>query len=93
MAAKGMVIIDENRCKGCGLCVSVCPVHILRLSEDRFNVRGYRPVEVTDPEACIGCAMCATICPDVVFTVYRQKPRRERPVTEEVSQEAPTVRW
>jgi len=73
-----MVIIDEDRCKGCGLCVSVCPVHILKLSEDRFNAKGYRPVEVTDPEACTGCAMCATICPDVVFTVYRQR-RRPRP--------------
>ncbi|HEY76135.1 MAG TPA: 4Fe-4S binding protein [Thermoflexia bacterium] len=73
--AKGMVIIDEDRCKGCGLCVNVCPVHILRLAEGRFNAKGYRPVEVTDPEACTGCAMCATICPDVVFTVYRQRRR------------------
>jgi 2-oxoglutarate ferredoxin oxidoreductase subunit delta len=72
--AKGMVVVD----KGCGLCVTVCPAHILHLAEDRFNAKGYRPIEVTAPEACTGCAMCATICPDVVFTVYRQRrqPRR-----------------
>ncbi len=71
--AKGIVLIDEDRCKGCGLCTTVCPAHILQLSERRFNAKGYRPVEVVAPEACTGCALCATICPDVVFTVYRRK--------------------
>jgi NAD-dependent dihydropyrimidine dehydrogenase PreA subunit len=75
--AKGLVIIDEDRCKGCGLCVSVCPKRVLQLAEGRFNAKGYRPVEVIAPEACTGCARCAVICPDVVFTVYQQrrKPR------------------
>ena len=71
--ARGRVVIDVNRCKGCGLCTNVCPVNILALSVEVFNARGYHPVGVTDPEACIGCASCATICPDVVFTVYRRK--------------------
>jgi 2-oxoglutarate ferredoxin oxidoreductase subunit delta len=71
--ARGMVVIDADRCKGCGLCTHICPVNILALSTEAFNARGYHPVRVTDAEACIGCASCATICPDVVFTVYRQK--------------------
>ncbi len=80
---KGMVVIDEDRCKGCGLCVEVCPAHVLRLAEDRFNRKGYRPVEVGDHEACTGCATCAVICPDVVFTVYRRKRKTK---TSEVSE-------
>ncbi len=76
--ARGMVIINEDRCKGCSLCLPVCPVDILQLAEGRFNVKGHNPVEVTDPEKCTGCAMCATICPDVVFTVYRRERKRER---------------
>jgi 2-oxoglutarate ferredoxin oxidoreductase subunit delta len=76
--AKGIVIIDEDRCKGCGLCVAFCPKQVLRLAEERFNVKGYRPVEKAHPEACIGCATCATVCPDVVFTVYRQKRKPKR---------------
>ena len=71
--ARGMVVVDVDRCKGCGLCTHVCPVNILALSTESLNARGYRPVVVTDAEACIGCASCATICPDVVFTVYRLK--------------------
>ena len=69
----GVVIIDEDRCKACGLCVSVCPAEILQLAEGHYNARGYRPVVVSDPQACTGCAMCAIICPDVVFMVYRRK--------------------
>jgi 2-oxoglutarate ferredoxin oxidoreductase subunit delta len=76
--AKGMVIIDEDRCKGCGLCVTFCPKQVLQLAEERFNVKGYPPVEKVNPEACIGCATCATVCPDLVFTVYRQKRTPKR---------------
>lgn len=71
--AQGMIVIDEERCKGCGLCIEVCPAHILQLAQDHFNPKGYRPVEVTTIGACTGCANCAVICPDVVFTVYRRK--------------------
>ena len=70
---RGKIVINVDRCKGCGLCTHVCPVHILVLSENTYNARGYHPVTVTDMEQCIGCASCATICPDVVFTVYRRK--------------------
>ncbi len=74
----GWVVVDVDRCKGCGLCTHVCPVGILTLSEDAFNVRGYHPVVVTDPSQCTGCAACATICPDIVFTVYRRARRSRR---------------
>lgn len=76
--AKGFVVIDVDRCKGCGLCTNVCPANILVLSLDAFNAKGYHPVVVTDAEKCIGCASCARICPDVVFTVYRQKRQTQR---------------
>jgi 2-oxoglutarate ferredoxin oxidoreductase subunit delta len=75
---QGMVLIDEDRCKGCGLCVALCPAHALHLAEGRFNLKGYRPVEVADAEACTGCAVCAVICPDVVFTVYRRRRKPEK---------------
>jgi 2-oxoglutarate ferredoxin oxidoreductase subunit delta len=78
MAAKGMVTLEVDRCKGCALCVDVCRPGILQMSTTAFNAKGYRPIEVTDMDLCTGCNVCAITCPDVVFTVYRQKraPRR-----------------
>jgi len=74
---QGMIVIDVDRCKGCGLCTHVCPVNILELSTDMFNAKGYRPVTVTDMDKCTGCAVCARICPDVVFTVYRARRKKQ----------------
>lgn len=74
---KGTVVIAVDSCKGCELCTTVCPQNILHMSRDRFNARGYRPVELVDPDAnCTGCALCALICPDVVLTIYRYDSRR-----------------
>ena len=65
------VIINEERCKSCELCVNVCPKKILQISKDNMNEKGYRPAEITDNEKCIGCAFCATMCPDCIITVEK----------------------
>jgi len=66
----GKIIIDTERCKGCGLCVVVCPKEDIAISE-RANKSGYFPAEATNAN-CTGCAMCAIICPDAVITVLRE---------------------
>ena len=72
--AKGRIEIEENRCKGCELCTSVCPKEIIHMA-DYINSRGYRPAQLVDPDhECTGCTLCALVCPDVVITVYRQVP-------------------
>lgn len=65
------VTIDELVCKGCGLCVSVCPKKILRLASDRISAKGYNPAEISDQSLCIACAMCGVICPDSAITVEK----------------------
>ena len=69
--AKGKVTFQEDICKGCGLCVSVCPTKIISLDKSKINAKGYHPATVTEIDKCIGCANCATMCPDVVITVER----------------------
>jgi 2-oxoglutarate ferredoxin oxidoreductase subunit delta len=67
--------INEYFCKGCGLCVSTCPLHLIRLA-NRVSPRGYFPAECIDPdEKCTGCALCATMCPDVAIEVFRAKKK------------------
>lgn len=71
MAIKGRVTFDEDICKGCELCTTVCPVNILAMDRTRINSKGYHPATVTDPDKCIACSNCAIICPDLVITVER----------------------
>ncbi len=70
---KGRTTFEEDLCKGCGLCVTVCPVNIISLDNSRINKKGYHPaaIEDEDMDKCIACTNCATICPDVVITVER----------------------
>ena len=63
----GKIIIDTERCKGCGLCVAVCPKNNIHISEES-NKSGYFPAQCGDGN-CTGCAMCAIICPEAVIEV------------------------
>ena len=65
-----MVTFNEEVCKGCGLCISVCPKKIIKLST-YINSKGYHTATVTDMPACIACASCARICPDCVIEVEK----------------------
>lgn len=61
-------LIDEARCKGCGLCVTVCPKDVLAVSSD-VSVKGYFPAYQARPDKCIFCATCCRMCPDVAITI------------------------
>jgi 2-oxoglutarate ferredoxin oxidoreductase subunit delta len=73
---KGRIMIDKNLCKGCYLCISVCPNQLIAIS-DKLNQKGYYPARFTETDEkeedfkCTGCALCATICPDIAVEVYR----------------------
>jgi 2-oxoglutarate ferredoxin oxidoreductase subunit delta len=71
---RGTVVIDVERCKGCGLCIAACPQDVLAFS-GQLNKSGYDVAHMERPDACIGCAFCAMTCPDVAIEVYRDKVR------------------
>jgi len=64
------IIVDEERCKGCGLCRDTCPKKIIVMAE-HFNKKGYHPANQINSELCTGCAFCALTCPDVAIEVYK----------------------
>lgn len=68
------LVIAEDRCKGCELCVAACPKSVLALDGSVVNRLGYHPVRLLDASRCTSCAFCARVCPDTVFTIYA--PRR-----------------
>ena len=72
MSDKFDVEVDEEWCKGCGLCVSKCP-------KDVFEMRQNKAI-VIFPERCVGCAMCENYCPDMAITVKKVKERSREAV-------------
>jgi len=69
--AKGTIVIDTEKCKGCAVCLAACPNKVTALSP-KVNGKGYNYLEMVS-DNCIGCANCAIVCPDGVITVYRAK--------------------
>ena len=66
------IVIDEARCKGCGLCTIACPRNLVTLS-DAPNSLGYTVAVFSDPDKCTGCALCAEMCPDVAIMVFKER--------------------
>ena len=60
--------IDIDRCKGCGLCISVCPKKVLEITEE-VNAMGYFPAYQARPGDCVFCTTCCIMCPDVAITI------------------------
>ena len=49
--------VDTDLCNGCGVCVNVCSVDVIRMdSENSKAVIAY-------PEDCMCCAFCELECP------------------------------
>lgn len=74
---RGTITIDRELCKGCHLCISVCPNQLISIS-DKLNQKGYYPAVFSNPgdgendKGCTGCALCALVCPDIAIEVYRE---------------------
>ncbi len=65
-----MIIIDEDMCKGCGICIEVCPKGVLEISVT-INRRGYYIPVVKCAGDCVCCRLCEIICPD--FAIFREE--------------------
>ena len=70
---KGEVFIMKDRCKGCGFCITLCPMKVLEVSQE-FNTRGYHFPVIVNPDDCINCGLCEIICPDfAILSVLKEE--------------------
>lgn len=61
--AKARVDIDEKRCKGCEICVALCPAQVLVMNKFKASV--------VDIEKCTACMQCELRCPDFAINVAK----------------------
>lgn len=58
------ITILNERCKGCNICASFCPKHILELDS-------LGKISVKNEADCILCGQCELRCPD--YAIYVEK--------------------
>ena len=70
VAARGHRLeITGAWCKGCDICVKMCPERCLRLD-------GRGVAELFNPSACTGCRVCEWLCPDFAVRVLDAAPQQ-----------------
>lgn len=62
--AKAEIRIDEAKCTGCGLCVSVCKDFSLKIEDQKVRETDH-PIF-----GCVGCGHCMAICPSGAITIH-----------------------
>ncbi len=53
--------LEQEKCIGCGICLSVCPHAVLALTNGKM--------EIANRDACMDCGACAKNCPAEAFNV------------------------
>lgn len=69
---KAFIKVADDLCKGCEICVNVCPTNTISISKEP-NKKGYYPAVQHVIDDCTGCRQCALMCPEVAIEVIIEK--------------------
>jgi 2-oxoglutarate ferredoxin oxidoreductase subunit delta len=76
---KHLITLRPFYCKGCGLCVDICPTGVLLLSNNKRSKWGITVIK-SAPDFCIGCRMCEQRCPDFAILIdYGENVKGKEP--------------
>jgi 2-oxoglutarate ferredoxin oxidoreductase subunit delta len=66
--------IDKVCCKGCNICIEICPKGVFAKSRKR-NSYGTNMPEAVNAAECIVCRMCERLCPDGAIDVVAEETK------------------
>ena len=81
-------VIDEEKCTGCGKCVSACPVEAMTLVSANHPTRPKLKKASLNEDLCLGCGVCVRKCPEDTLGV-----ERARSAGDHAAWTAPTALW
>lgn len=91
MSAGVPVWVDEKRCKGCDICVSMCPAGVLSMRLDSQMILG-KVAEVSYPSSCIGCRECELHCPDFAIFVAEKEECKFAKINQEAKERGEKIK-
>ncbi len=72
----GIAVVDKDKCKSCGMCVSACPRNIIEMipydagAVVQCNSKDFgKDVKAACSVGCIGCGICSKNCPEGAISV------------------------
>ena len=63
--------INHQWCKGCYICLEVCPKKVFEKSPEVAE-KGFNPIIAVHPEQCSYCGQCELLCPDLALHVVKE---------------------
>ncbi len=70
--APEQIHINDDYCKGCDICIELCPTDVFEPSGE-LNRRGYYVPIVARVEDCTGCKLCDLLCPELAIIITEKK--------------------